>query len=150
MNRPEDLTKEGKEVIYKEKQYVVRWVNLKGQKISLLGGAGIEHTTVDLDEFIKGAKKDTSGANLSARLIYKDLLKQRKQIGAKSSLFMKKPIKVTYTLWLSIEKFTEYSDGSESHENLEEEETRSVGTFKSIEEALSEINLLGEIYQGER
>lgn len=60
-----------------------------------------------------------------------------------------KVVKESYTIWMVIEKHTEFDNNTETHEDLKEEETRSCGTFSSVEEALEQMNDIAESYQGD-
>jgi hypothetical protein len=55
---------------------------------------------------------------------------------------------VKYKLWITIEKITT-TDDDEIYEDLKEEGTRSVGTFKSLDEALEQMNQLGDNHQND-
>jgi hypothetical protein len=52
---------------------------------------------------------------------------------------------VTYKLWVTIERIDENKG---TYENLEQEETRSVGEFSTVNEAREQMNLLGDSHQG--
>lgn len=53
---------------------------------------------------------------------------------------------VKYKLWIQIEKITT-TDENETYENLDQEETRSVGTFDTLEDAYEQMNMLGDFHQ---
>lgn len=53
---------------------------------------------------------------------------------------------VKYKLWIQIEKITT-TDDDETYENLDQEETRSVGTFETLEDAYEQMNMLGDFHQ---
>jgi hypothetical protein len=57
--------------------------------------------------------------------------------------------KVTYKLWVNIEKHVEYTDGTDTYEDLKNEETRSVGEYNSLEDAYEQMNLLSDMHQGD-
>jgi len=54
---------------------------------------------------------------------------------------------VTYKLWITIERIDENKG---TYENLEQEETRSVGEFDTVNEAREQMNLLGDCHQGKQ
>lgn len=53
---------------------------------------------------------------------------------------------VKYKLWITIERIDENKG---RYEDLDQEETRSVGEFTTIAEAREQMNDLGDIHQGE-
>jgi hypothetical protein len=58
----------------------------------------------------------------------------------------KKIVKKSYTLWITIEEHTEYSDGTEKYRDMKDEETRSVGRFSNLKDADEQMQTLGEIH----
>ena len=59
---------------------------------------------------------------------------------------MSEPKKV-YKLWISIEEISLDENGVEQYRDMHEEDTRSVGVFKDIDEAVGHMDMLGEHYQ---
>jgi len=57
--------------------------------------------------------------------------------------------KVSYQLWITIEKHTEYVDGTEKYEDLKDEETRSVGRFSTLEEAYEQMSDVADNNSGD-
>ena len=58
----------------------------------------------------------------------------------------KKIVKKSYTLWITIEEHTEYSDGTEKYRDMKDEDTRSVGRFSKLKNANEQMQTLGEIH----
>lgn len=58
----------------------------------------------------------------------------------------KKIVKKSYTLWITIEEHTEFSDGTEKYRDMKDEDTRSVGRFSDLQEACDQMNTLGDIH----
>jgi len=58
----------------------------------------------------------------------------------------KKIVKKSYTLWITIEEHTEYSDGTEKYRDMKDEDTRSVGRFSNLKDANEQMQTLGEIH----
>jgi len=57
--------------------------------------------------------------------------------------------KITYKVWTSIEKKIEHPDGTEEYVELDQEETRSLGTFTTLKKAREQVTTLGEIHQSD-
>ena len=53
------------------------------------------------------------------------------------------PPKKTYTLWITIEEHIENPDGTEKYRDMSEEDTRSVGRFSNLEDAIEQMDTLG-------
>ena len=58
----------------------------------------------------------------------------------------KKIVKKSYTLWITIEEHTEYSDGTSQYRDMKDEDTRSVGRFSNLKDANEQMQTLGEIH----
>jgi hypothetical protein len=61
----------------------------------------------------------------------------------------KKVVKKTYKLWITIEEHTEFSDGSDKYRDMKEEDTRSLGTFSTVELANEHMNFMGDNHQSD-
>lgn len=55
----------------------------------------------------------------------------------------------TYKLWITIEEHVEFDDGSDEYRDLKELDTRSVGTFTDMDDALEQMNSLGDMFQSD-
>ncbi len=66
-----------------------------------------------------------------------------------TKIIKKKIIKKSYTLWITIEQHTEFSDGTEKYEDLKNDDTRSVGRFTKIKDAREQMQTLGDIHMGD-
>lgn len=55
--------------------------------------------------------------------------------------------KKVYKLWIEIEEISLDENGQEVYTNLKDNETRSVGCFKNLDEAIDHMNDLGEMNQ---
>jgi len=58
--------------------------------------------------------------------------------------------KKSYKLWIIVEEQTTNTEtGEETYKDLKDEETRSVGHFDTLEEAIKRMEEIGEIYVGD-
>ena len=61
----------------------------------------------------------------------------------------KEIVSKTYKLWITIEEHIVMADGSDQYRDMTEEDVRSVGEFKEINDATEQMNVLGNIHQSD-
>lgn len=109
-------------------------------KIKKKGNFFVAFDTVEKDKSY-GKININTGQCIGGTLCFDAL---RKHLAAKKVV-----VKESFTVWMIIEKHTEFADGTEKYEDLKESETRSGGRFSTLEEAEEQMEEIASEHQGD-